>query len=178
MSHVKWISRYIMYIYIIKSLTSHTRDAGQKAVLGHHTIVHVHRSGAGRSHRHFSGYYGGRKASCAPFHHEPSDAAIIAPGPHHEYVGHRCVGYPRLGAVQYVRLGVRVVLGFTFHRPNVTSGVRFGQAKATHQVSGGKTRQVPFPLLFGAVRVIRVHDQRRLDAQGGSKIKFDTHVRQ
>lgn len=161
-----------------KSLTSHTRDTWQKAVLGHHAIVHVHRPSAGSSQRHFSGYDGRRKARRAPFHHEPSDAAVVAPGPHHKHVGNRCVGYPRLSAVQDVRLGVRVVLGLALHRSDVAAGVRFGQAKAAHQVGRGQPWQVPFPLLFGAVRVNRVHDQRRLDAQSGSKTKLATHTRQ
>lgn len=149
------------------TLTTHARGPGQQTVFGHRTVVHVHRSGAGRSQRHFPGYYGGGQTARASLHHEPSHAPVVAPGPHHEHVRYGRVGDPRFRAVQHVRLGRGIERGPALHFPDVAARVRLGQAKTADRFGRGQTRQVPFLLVVGAVRVDRVHDQRRLNAQRG-----------
>ncbi len=83
-------------------------------------------------------------------------------GPDDEDVGDRRVGDPHLRAGEAV--AAVDLLSPGPHPAGIGAGVGLGQAEAADQLASGQPRQPFALLLFGAVGVDRVHDERRLDA--------------
>jgi hypothetical protein len=92
-------------------------------------------------------------------------------GPDHEHIGDRRVGDPHLVAGELV--AVRRLRRASAHSAGVGASVGLGQAEAADEVARGEAREIFAPLLFRAVGVDRVHDERALDRHGRAVAAVD-----
>ena len=102
---------------------------------------------------------------------EAADGAAVELGPDHQHVGDRRVGDPHLGARELVAAGHGH--GARLHAAGIGAVVGLGEAEAADPLAGGELGQVLHALLFGAVGIDRMHDQRGLHAHRRAVARID-----